>query len=204
MKKMTNWKRWMSRMLALALCLMSSGALAAGGWSVPSKNSGGSSGYSSSGSYSTTAELIDDLATRSGPSTEYSGCGSYKMKGQTVTVLSRAFDKGGVLWVEVEFSYGGGYRRAWTGAKRLDISSSRLEKLPEDYFYALGNGTITATAAPRFGPGSFYSTYGDRNFYRGDRVVVIAEVNGYYLTECYQNDGSILRSWVSTSNIQLD
>ena len=34
--------------------------------------------------------------------------------------------------------------------------------------------------------------------------MVIAEVNGYYLTECYQNDGSILRSWVSTSNIQMD
>ena len=166
----------------------------------------GSGSYSSgSGSYSTTAKLIEDLATRSGPSTEYTGCGSYKMKGQTVTVLSRAYDKGGVMWVEVEFSYGGGHRRAWTGAKRLNISSSQLAKLPEeDAFSYLGYGTITASVAPRFGPGSIYASYGDRNFYKGDRVVVIAEANGYYKTECYHTDGKILRSWVPTDNVRLD
>ena len=58
--------------------------------------------------------------------------------------------------------------------------------------------------APRFGPGSIYASYGDRNFYKGDRVVVIAEVNGYYKTECYHTDGNILRSWVPASNVRLD
>ena len=186
----------------MVLCMTSLTAFA-DGWTIPSRNSGNSSqsSYYSSG---VSVKLTDNLATRSGPSTAYTGCGSYKMKGQTVTALSWRYDKGGVLWVEIEFSYGGGYRRAWTGAKRLNITSSQLSRLPEENSQSyLGYGTITGTVSPRFGPGNLYSTYSDRNYHWGDQVLVLASVNGYYLTECYMNDGQILRSWIPCSSVQM-
>ena len=186
---------------ALLVCLTGTHA-AAGSWSVPSNNSGSSN---QSYVYSVSAKLIDDLATRSGPSTSYTGCGSYKMKGQTVKVLSRAYDQGGVMWVEVEFSYGGGYRRAWTGAKRLNLSSAQLASLPEEDFSSyIGYGTLNSSTAPRFGPGNIYAAYGDRDYYRGNRVAVIDSLNGYYKVESYHTDGKILRSWIPAACVNLD
>jgi hypothetical protein len=127
------------------------------------------------------------------------------MKGQYVTAVSRAYDNGGVMWVEVEFSYGGGYRRAWTGAKRLDISMSRLKSLPEqDAFTYIGYGTVNTNVAPRFGPDSIFASYGDRDYRRGDRVAVIASENDYYMVESYHTDGKILRSWIPCSDVNLD
>ncbi|MBP3720551.1 MAG: hypothetical protein J6J41_04390 [Clostridia bacterium] len=196
-------KRMLCMVLALCLCLCCTGALA-GGWTVPN-NHGSSGSGSSQSSYSVRVQLIDDLATRSGPSTSYTGCGSYKMKGQYVTALSRAYDGGGVMWVEIEFSYGGGYRRAWTGAKRLDISANQLKNLPEQDSYSyIGYGTVNARVAPRFGPDSIFSTYGDRDYRNGDRVAVIASENGYYMVESYYTDGNILRSWIPAGNVNLD
>ena len=55
---------------------------------------------------------------------------------------------------------------------------------------------------PRFGPGSIYSTYNDRNLYRGDMVAVIAEADGYYLVECYHTAGHILRCWIPVSSVE--
>ena len=150
-------------------------------------------------------QLIEDLATRSGPSTEYTGCGSYRMNGEFVTALARAYDKGGVLWVEVSFSYGGGYRRAWTGAKRLDISENQLMRLPEDdHSTFLGYGTVTGTTVPRFGPSSLYATYSDRNFRSGDQVAVIRYQDGFYMVECYHTDGKILRSWIPENSVRMN
>lgn len=196
-------KRLISILMALILTLMATGAMA-GGWGVPSKESG-NTGTDTVQFTGIDVKLIDDLATRSGPSTSYTGCGSYRMRGQIVTALSRAYDHGGVLWIEIEFSYGGGYRRAWTGAKRLSINASQLAKIPEEDLYSyIGYGTLNTVTSPRFGPGSLYATYGDRDFHRGDRVVVIAEVNSYYKTECSLSDGSILRSWIPASAVNLD
>ena len=184
------------------ICLTAAGA-GASGWSVPSNHSNGSSGSTGRSCSGISVQLIEDLATRSGPSTTYTGCGSYKMKGQYVTALSRAYDNGGVLWVEIEFSYGGGYRRAWTGAKRLDISACQLASLPEEDFSSfLGYGTIALMTTLRFGPGSIYSSYGDRNLYKGDQVAVIRAENGYYLVEFYHTDGHILRCWIPTSAVK--
>ena len=197
-------KKLLGMMLAIALCVTCAEGLAATGWTVPNnQGSGSGSGYGNY-SYTTTAKLVEDLATRTGPSTAYTGAGSYKMKGQTVTVLTRAYDNGGVMWVEIEFTYGGGYRRAWTGAKRLNLSSSQLKNLPEEDFSTyIGYGTMNTRTSPRFGPGSIFATYGDRDLYRGDRVVVIAEIDGYYKVECYyQNE--IFRSYVPAGNVNLD
>lgn len=201
-------RKWMGIILAMVMCLMLAGA-AANAWNVPRNNGSSSSGGSNSYGYSTTAKLTDDLATRSGPSTTYTGCGTYKMKGKTVTVLKRAFDNGGVQWVEVEFEYNGGYRRAWTGVKRLSISSSSLASLPEetgDSF--IGYGTFNGQVSPRFGPSSMHATYGDRTYYRGNQVAVIDAENGYYLVESWitEKDGKerILRSWVPEDKVNVN
>ena len=177
-----------------AACL----AACADGWVVPGGNAGCGGGFGG-----ISARLTDDLATRSGPSTTYTGCGSYRMKGQYVTVLSRAYDNGGVLWVEVEFQYGGGYRRAWTGAKRLDLSAGQLKAVPEENMRSFcGYGTVRSTAVPRFGPGSLYATYGDRNFRAGDQVAVIRISSGYCLVERYHTDGHVLRCWIPADQVQ--
>ena len=175
------------------LCMTLSEALA-GGYSIPDNRGANTGGIR--------VQLIEDLATRSGPSTSYTGCGSYKMKGSYVTALAKAYDNGGVLWVEIEFSYGGGYRRAWTGAKRLNISSRQLASLPDaDSGSFIGYGTVTGTTTPRFGPGTLYAAYGDRDLYRGNQVALIGYENGYYLAECYHTDGHILRAWIPASSV---
>ena len=195
-------KKWACLFTVLMFCFMSTVSFASG-WVVPGRNGNYDSGDSSFSGIS--VRLTDDLATRSGPSTGYTGCGSYRMKGQYVTALSRSYDNGGVLWIEIEFQYGGGYRRAWTGAKRLEISQNQLKQIPEEDFSTyIGYGTLTGKSTPRFGPGSLYATYGDRDFRRGDQVVAIREVNGYYLVECYHMDGNILRCWVSTSDVRIN
>ena len=146
--------------------------------------------------YSIQTRLIEDLATRSGPGTQFTGCGSYRMKGQNVTALSWAYDRGGVLWVEVEFTYGGAYRRAWTGAKRLSANAKQLTRLPYDEGGSyLGYGTIKSQATPRFGPGMMYSPYSGKDLYRGTQVAVITWSDSFYLVECQQG-GETLRSWI--------
>lgn len=193
-KGMKKMKKRICVLLAVVLCAMTAAASAGYG------NTYGSMGYST-----TTARLTDDLATRTGPSTDFTGAGSYKLKGQTVTVICRAYDRGGVLWVEIEFSYGGGYRRAWTGAKRLNLSSGQIRNLAEwDSFAYYGPGTINTRVSPRFGPGTYYSSYGDRDYYRGDRVTVIDEADGYYEVESSYKDGRTLRCWVPSSSVTLD
>jgi len=189
-------------MMVLALCVAGGTALA-GGWEIPGGNNpGGGGGYS--GEYAISVRLIEDLATRSGPGTQYTGCGSYRMKGQYVKALSRGYDRGGVMWVEIEFSYGGGVRRAWTGAKRLDISERQLYSLPEgDPAYSLGVGTVTGRISPRFGPGTIYAPYGDRDFYSGAQVAVLRELNGFYMVECYHTNGEILRSYVPVNMVRM-
>ena len=158
------------------------------------------------GWYSTVqAKLTEDLATRSGPATGYTGCGSYRMKGQTVTVISRAFDIGGVQWAQVEISYGGALRRMYTGVKRLNISNSQLASIREENMYSvLGYGTICGNINPKWGPGSYYCTYTDRVLNNGTNVTVLAYENGYYQIECYHYTGELFRCWVPAENIYLN
>ena len=184
-------KKLASVMTALVM-ILGAAAACADGWTVPGN---GRSGISSTRS-GISARLIEDLATRSGPSTAYTGCGSYRMKGQTVTALAKHYDNGGVLWVLIEFSYGGGYRRAWTGAKRLNLGASQLANLPDDSAVLLGYGTITGRVSPHFGPGDIYAPYSDRDLYTGDQVAVVSAADGWLMVECYHTDGKILRSWV--------
>ena len=184
------------------ICLMCFGA-SAGSWYVPGENDmlSGNEGNNCG----LRARLTEDLATRSGPSTQYTGCGSYRMKGQYVTVISRAFDNGGVQWVQVEINYGGAMRRMYTGVKRLNISSRELSKIrEEDWNRFLGYGTIRGTVNPKWGPGSYYATYTDRTLFYGDRVAVIAMENMYYQIERYHSTGEIFRCWVPMENVCME
>lgn len=190
---------------AMMILCMACTTVTAAGWEVPSNNRNGNA-YSggSSGSY-LDARLVDDLATRSGPSTEYTGCGYYQMKGETVRCVSRAFDKGGVLWVAVEFSYSGATRRVYTGSQRLSLNDSQLAKLPEENMTVfIGYGTVQRNVNPKWGPGSWYVTYTDRTLNYGDRVAVISYENDFYMVECYHTNGEILRCWIPSGDVVLD
>lgn len=197
-------KRFMFIAVMMVIC-MACTTVTAGGWEVPSNNRNGNA-YSGGGSgYYLDARLVEDLATRSGPSTEYTGCGYYQMKGETVRAVSRAFDKGGVQWVAVEFSYSGATRRVYTGSQRLNLTDSQLAKLPEENMTVfIGYGTVQGNVNPKWGPGSWYVTYTDRTLYNGDRVAVISYENGFYMVECYQTNGEILRCWIPSENVVLD
>ena len=191
--------------LLLVLCLICSVAAANTGWVVPSGNSSGGTYSSESSGFSMDAKLIDDLATRSGPSTQYTGCGYYQMKGQKVRAISRAFDNGGVQWVQIDFEYDGAIRRAYTGAQRLNLTTKQLAQLPEeDLTEYIGYGTINANVNPKWGPGEWYTTYTDRTMRKGARVAVINYDNGYYMVESYHTDGNVLRSWVPSNYVNLD
>ncbi len=76
---------------------------------------------------------IDKLATRKGPGTQYDGGGTYSVKGQYIKVLAKAWDKrNSIWWVKCEIPYHGEIRILWTGWKRFDHSTIRLEDLPEE------------------------------------------------------------------------
>jgi len=189
----------------LLLLIMTIVSASADDWVVPRNGSGSGYYYDDSSFYGINARLVEDLATRSGPSTTYTGCGFYQMKGETVIVYSRKYDNGGVLWVEVEFTYGGGHRRAWTGAKRLNLSESQLASLPEENGSFLGYGTILSRVTPRYGPGTLYSTHSEVMLNKGDQVAVIKEQDGFYLTECYLNNSNEkFRSWISVDDMMLN
>ena len=197
-------KKTMSFIAALALiCTLWTTAFA-GSWVVPGPGGNGASdgNYYPSG---ISVRLIDDLSTRSGPSTTYTECGTYRMKGQKVTVISRAFDNGGVQWAQVEITYGGAVRRMYTGVKRLDIGNSQLSRIPEeDMSYFIGYGTCNRTVNPKWGPGSYYATYTDRTLRSGAQVAVIRSENGYYQVEYYHTNGKVHRCWVPVENIDLN
>ena len=190
--------------MLMVICMSFNAAFAAG-WVVPGGPNGGSSGSGGSDGFYLNARLIEDLATRSGPSTQYTGCGYYQMKGETVRAVSRAFDNGGVQWIAVEFSYSGATRRVYTGSQRLNLTDRQLAQLPEeDMTVFIGYGTINTNVNPKWGPGTWYSTYTDRTLQKGTRVAVISYENGYYMVECYHTNGEILRSWIPSDNVYLD
>ena len=150
-----------------------------------------------------TVQLIDNLATRSGPGTQYTGCGSYNIKGQSVTAMHWAYDKNGVLWVEIEFTYKGGYRQAWTGAKRLNITASQLKNMAYDEGSTyLGEGTVSYAVTPRMDPGMLYAPY-DRTVSKGTNVSVITRMDGFYEVEFLWTNGEIFRCWIPMESLNF-
>ena len=142
-----------------------------------------------------TAKLLMRMATREGPSTAYAEPGSFFSKGDTVSVISIAYDINSVPWVQVEFSYRGGLIRAYTGLKRVDIDASWL---PTDEFGVSGRIT-TSTQAYR-GPGEGYVAY-DFTVPNGTEGIVYNLENGY-VQFAYSRSGQERLVWVQETHVR--
>jgi len=97
------------------------GSYASGGFETPRPQSGGP----------VWGVAAKKISTRTGPSTKYEDGGTYDVKGQSLKVLSRAWDPyNEIWWVEVEIPYNGEIRVLWTGYHRFDSSTIPLESIP--------------------------------------------------------------------------
>ena len=143
---------------------------------------------------------IDRLATRNGPGTEYRETGTYRVEGETVRLISLAYDKNGICWVQCEIAYGNKLRRVYTGLHRFDAATFDLGNLPdEDSLDA--QAKVTATSKAMYGPGDGYGTYGVLTVDRGQTVTVIAIENGYAQVEWTTSIQSY-RAWVPVDTLQ--
>ena len=140
------------------------------------------------------SSLLMRLATREGPSTEYAEPGSFFKAGDSITVLSIAYDVNQVPWVQVEFSYRGVPMRAYTGLKRVNISPSLL---PVDS--ARYDATVSSTTSVYRGPGTGYQKYGF-TLSRGTRGTVWNIENGYAQFVFTDTDAKRL-VWVPTGSL---
>ena len=142
--------------------------------------------------------LIMRLATRSGPSTNYTELGSYFSAGDSIRVLTCAFDKrNDIYWVQVEFSYRNQLRRAYTGLKRVNASTSYL---PVES--AVGKGRVTQSVRAYYGPGTNYTMYSDPIPAWTEGTVYNVE-NGYVQLE-FQPSGATQkrRVWIEAGYVQ--
>lgn len=140
------------------------------------------------------ALAIDDLATRSGPSTEYRETGSYPLKGDYVTLISVAYDKNDICWVQCEVPYKNTLRRIYTGLKRFDINSFDLDSVPEELPLEY-QAKVTATSKAMFGPGDGYGTYDSLTVDKGQTVTIITIENDYAQVE-WNTTKQSYRAWV--------
>ena len=150
--------------------------------------------YSSEG---VSAPLLMRMATRSGPGTEYDELGSYFKEGYEVTVLSITYDGNDVPWVQVEFTYQGSLRRAYTGLKRVGVDPALLREEA-----SMGNAEIIQKATPRYGPGKEYTP---RKFdvRKGTAGTVWAVENGWVQFEFFARaDDCYYRVWVPESSVR--
>lgn len=99
------------------------------------------------------ATLNQRLATRTGPGTQYDEPGSFLRAGDSVLILSKAYDSSnGIWWVQTEFSAGGATYRAYTGAKRFN--GLNLSMIPEEK--VIGRCWIGTSMTGLYGPSYYY------------------------------------------------
>ena len=135
-----------------------------------------------------------EIATRSGPTTGYTGLGSYPIQGQPVRVISRVHD-GSIWWLQIEFEYNGKIVRCYTGLKRVDINISRV---PDEYGFSLGRGTVVYETTAWYGPGNQYKQMPERlTPSAGTTGTIISEENGWVCFEYdYPAERQIARVWL--------
>ncbi|MBR4711642.1 MAG: hypothetical protein IKP10_06375 [Clostridia bacterium] len=138
------------------------------------------------------------LATRSGPSTRYTELGSYFQEGSPVRVLTKAYDySNGIWWVQVEFTYLGTQRRAYTGLKRVNVDISRV---PEEK--QTGSATVSRDATAYYGPGTAYTRY-KTAIPAWTTGTVWNRENGYVQFEYVNSAGTKVRVWLSSNDVNL-
>ncbi len=146
------------------------------------------------------ALATDNLSTRSGPSTAYQETGTYKVKGQTIRLLSYAFDSNGICWVQCDIPYHDVYRRLYTGLKRFDATVADLEALPLEDPMSFVAVKAVETATALYGPGLGYGAYGKLTVDRGQRVALIAVIDDFAQVEWTTSDKSY-RAWVFAGSL---
>ncbi len=190
----TGWRR--GSVYTNSICISDLLFSRSNGAAVPVSDAYDRTRTTGSGGIRTTLSMR--LATRSGPSTKYTELGSYFKAGDPITVLSRAYDSGnGIWWVQVEFTYLGTPRRAYTGLKRVNLDAGLI---PEESF--LGYATVQRSAVGYYGPGSTYTRYKDP-VPAGTYASVYNAENGYVQLEYRANDTQKKRVWVSVSDVSL-
>lgn len=98
--------------------------------------------------------LLSPMDTRSGPNITYDETGSYFEAGHNVTALSYTYGKNDTTWVQVEFTYQNGLRRAYTEIKHVNVETRQL--VDEE---CVGFATLTRQVTPRYGPGADYEAH---------------------------------------------
>lgn len=140
--------------------------------------------------------LNQRLATRSGPGTKYDELGSYFSAGTQIKAVSKAWDSvNEIWWIQVEFSYHGSNRRAYTGLKRLDMN---VDWVPEEY-PVISDARVTNTCRTYYGPGTSYTPHND-NIPAGTQGTVYAFENGYAQFE-YNSGKQVRRVWLPAEYI---
>lgn len=143
---------------------------------------------------------IDRLSTRSGPSTEYRETGTYYVEGESVRILSLAYDRNDICWVQCEVSYGSKLRRVYTGLKRFDTTTFDLATVPEETMLA-EKAKVTATSKAMYGPGDGYATYTELTVDQGQTVAVIA-IEAEYAQVEWTTDIQSYRAWVPVNTLR--
>ena len=117
------------------------------------------------------ATLKQRIATRTGPSNNFDEPGSFFSKGDTVNVISKAWDdENEIWWYQVEFYYDKGWYRAYTPAQRIDLDPSyvlteNMEGDPREVLY---------DQRVYYGPGEEFVMYKVSMLYKESRAVIYA------------------------------
>ncbi|MCQ2458276.1 MAG: hypothetical protein MJ142_06060 [Clostridia bacterium] len=145
--------------------------------------------------------LTMKMATRTGPSTRFTEPGTFFKAGETVRCISQTKDDGGVVWVQVEFTYRGALMRAYTGLKRLNVDTSKLV-WENDYrkFESIDCCIPWDTQYGYTGPGYQYARC-DFKVYAQEQYYVIAEENGWFQLQTQDLQSGMIRCWVPMGNV---
>ena len=145
------------------------------------------------------ANLLDKLATRSGPATEYEEPGTFfqnNWREKTVRVTGKQYD-GSIWWVEVDFEWKNNtWYRVWTGLKRVDVDLNLVQEARR-----LGTCSVNPCDA-WYGPGGNYAKAKSKVLFREDLIDIYGRENGYYQVDFYDVNREFQRRiWVPESAV---
>jgi len=147
------------------------------------------------------ALATDNLATRSGPATQYRETGTYQIKGEYVRLVSFAYDRNGLCWVQCEVLYGDTLRRVYTGLTRFDTTTFDLRGVPEETPLD-HQAKVIAISKAMYGPGEGYDTYAQLTVNEGQTVTVITIENAYAQVE-WTTPTQSYRAWLPLHSLNL-
>lgn len=142
-------------------------------------------------------KTIQVLAGRSGPGTEYTSLGTYRVRGEYVRIINKSYDVNNVCWLQTEVRYGSKIRRIYTGLKRFNQKTFKINKIPTEK-PKYRRMTIIRNSNVYYGPGSNYGIYTGLQIEMGEEVLLIQTENGFTQIE-QENQGTPRRVWVPSS-----